>query len=100
MAKLITFCQISLDGYFTDSNGDFRWSYNPIPDAEFKAFVESNAQGGGILMFGRKTYEIMAGYWPTRMAAQNDPGVAEHMNKRQKIVVSKTLASATGATHG
>jgi dihydrofolate reductase len=34
---------------------------------------------------------MMAGYWPTPMAAQNDPSVAEGMNNSEKIVFSRTL---------
>jgi dihydrofolate reductase len=37
----------------------------------------------------------MAGYWPTPLALQNDPVVAERMNSLQKIVFSKTLTRAT-----
>jgi dihydrofolate reductase len=37
---------------------------------------------------------MMAGYWPSPMAAQNDPVVAKSMNEHQKIVVSRTLTKA------
>jgi dihydrofolate reductase len=33
----------------------------------------------------------MASYWPTPIAIQNDPVVAEGMNKAEKIVFSRTL---------
>ena len=46
-------------------------------------------------MFGRVTYEMMASYWPTPLAAQNSPEVAEAMNRLPKIVVSRTLQRAT-----
>jgi len=32
------------------------------------------------LLFGRVTYELMAGFWPTPDAMKNDPIVAERMN--------------------
>ncbi len=48
-------------------------------------------------MFGRKTYELMAGYWPTPMAARNDPVLAERMNAHSKIVFSRTLKQAAWA---
>ena len=44
---------------------------------EFNAFVASNAQGGGTLVFGRITYQLMASYWPTPQAMKSDPIVAE-----------------------
>ena len=83
---------ISLDGYFADANGDMRWAHNADP--EFSEFVAGNAQGGGVLVFGRVTYEMMAGYWPSPMAAKNDPRVAVRMNALPKIVFSRTLAAA------
>jgi dihydrofolate reductase len=64
-------------------------------DPEFQAFVEENAKGGGMLLFGRITYEMMAGYWPTPMAMKIDPVVAERMNHIPKVVFSRTLKAAT-----
>jgi dihydrofolate reductase len=34
---------------------------------------------------------MMVSYWPADQAKQNNPGVAEGMNKAEKIVFSKTL---------
>jgi dihydrofolate reductase len=62
MRKLVVFNSVSLDGYFVDMNGDMSWAKNAIPDAEWDAFVAGNAKGGGTLLFGRTTYEFMAGY--------------------------------------
>jgi dihydrofolate reductase len=94
MSKLIVFNQITLDGYFTGPNGDLSWA-KQSQDAEFKAFVEGNAEGGGVLMFGRVTYDMMTSYWPTPQALKNDPVVAERMNSLPKVVFSKTLKQAS-----
>lgn len=95
MQKLIVFNNVSLDGYFVDRNGDMRWAHNEKKDSEWDAFVASNASGGGTLLFGRITYELMASYWPTPMAAQNDPVLAERMNKHSKIVFSRKMKKAS-----
>jgi dihydrofolate reductase len=95
MGRLIVFNQASLDGYFVDGRGDMNWARNLTPDAEWDAFVEGNARGGGILVFGRITYELMAGYWPTPAAARQLPVVAERMNALQKIVFSRSLKEAS-----
>jgi dihydrofolate reductase len=89
MAKLIVFNSISVDGYFVDHAGDMSWAHNN--SAEFDAFVEENAQGGGVLIFGRKTYDLMVSFWPTPMAAQYYPVVAERMNAIPKVVISRTM---------
>lgn len=94
MRTLTVFNNITLDGYFTGVDGDFSWAHSGPPDPEFDAFVAGNASGGGELLFGRITYEMMAGYWPSPMARGNDPVVAERMNALPKVVFSRTLANA------
>ena len=64
-------------------------------DAEWNAFVNENASGNGVLVFGRITYELMASYWPTPMALKNSPVVAKGMNDMPKIVFSRTLDNAS-----
>jgi dihydrofolate reductase len=93
MPRLTVFNQITLDGYFTDAHGDIGWTHPPDDDAEFKEFVEENASGSGALLFGRKTYEMMASFCPTPGAAAQFPVVAARMNSRPKVVFSRTLAA-------
>jgi len=93
MRKLIVFNQVSLDGYFTDADGDMSWAHKQ--DAEWNAFVAENARSGGELLFGRITYELMKSYWPTPAAAKAAPVVAEQMNNLPKIVFSRTLDKAS-----
>ena len=76
-------------------NGDMSWAHNVKKDEEWDSFVSGNAGGGGVLVFGRITYELMARYWPTQLAIQNNPIVAEQMNKLPKIVFSRTLDKAS-----
>ncbi|HEY3377759.1 MAG TPA: dihydrofolate reductase family protein, partial [Armatimonadota bacterium] len=94
MRKVVVFNQVSLDGYFVDAHGDMSWAHRDNTDAEWSAFVAENAQGGGLLVFGRITYELMASYWPTPLALAHDPVVAERINKLPKVVFSRTLEEA------
>jgi dihydrofolate reductase len=91
LRKIIVFNHISLDGYFVDAQGDMSFTRNDNQDAEWDAFVNGNASGGGMLLFGRITYELMASFWPTPVAAEQMPVVAEHMNNLPKIVFSKSM---------
>ncbi len=93
MRKLIVFNQVSLDGYFVDAAGDMSWAHKDDP--EWNAFASENASGGGELVFGRITYEMMASFWPTPTAMQMMPAVAKGMNESPKIVFSTTLDSAS-----
>ena len=93
MRRLIVFNNITLDGYFTDANNDMSWAHAKA-DPEWNSFVAENAKGGGVLLFGRITYEMMASYWPTPQASKQAPEVAERMNHLPKVVFSRTLDQA------
>ena len=95
MRKLIVFNHVTLDGHFVGLNGDFRWAHAGNDDREYSKFVADNASGGGELLFGRVTYELMASYWPTPVAEQHDPAVAKGMNSMSKVVFSRTLTKAS-----
>jgi dihydrofolate reductase len=89
LQKLLVFNQVTLDGYFTGPNGDLSWAHKQDP--EWDKFVADNAKGGGTLLFGRITYEMMVAFWPTPEATKAFPTVAEGMNRSQKVVFSRTL---------
>jgi dihydrofolate reductase len=91
MRKLIVFNLVSLDGYIADARGDMSWGHRDVKDVEWSSFIADNARGGGGLIFGRTTYELMVGYWPTSHAKQSFPEVAQHMNSVPKYVFSRTL---------
>ena len=93
MRKLVAFNSVTLDGYFTDANGDMSWAHKNDP--EWNEFTAENAKGGGTLLFGRITYELMVSFWPTPAAMQNMPEVAEGMNNLPKVVFSRTLDQAS-----
>lgn len=93
MPRLVVYNSMSLDGFFTDARGDMSWAHKQDP--EWQAFVRENASGGGQLLFGRKTYELMAGFWSTPAAMQSNPVVAERLNALPKFVCSRTLARAS-----
>jgi dihydrofolate reductase len=91
MRKLGIFNFLSLDGYYKGPNADINWHKHGEEEGKFS---EEGAQSESILVFGRVTYEMMAGYWPTPMALANMPVVADGMNKAEKIVFSRTLKTA------
>lgn len=95
MRKLIVFNNVSLDGCFVDAASSMQWAHGGgDDDPEFAAFTAENASGDGVLLFGRITYELMASYWPTPAALQQNPTVAAGMNRTPKVVFSRTLRRA------
>jgi dihydrofolate reductase len=94
MSRLFVFNSVSVDGYFTDPKGDISWAHHTDP--EWQEFTNQNVQGdGGILLFGRVTYEMMASHWPTAQAKKQLPEVARRMNSARKVVFSRTLNKAS-----
>lgn len=90
--KLIFQVMVSLDGYFEGPNGELDW-HNV--DNEFNDYAVELLNQVDTLVFGKKTYETMADYWPTAQALENDPIVAEKMNALKKIIASTTLHKVT-----
>lgn len=95
MRNLAVFNSVTMDGYFAGPNGDLSWAHGDKPDVEWEEFVSGNASAGGELLFGRVTYEMMAGYWPTPLALKNDPVIAQGMNRMPKVVFSRTMDKAS-----
>ena len=91
MARLRVFESVSVDGYFVDGDGGMEWAHGVAQSGEFTAWVGENASSGGRLLFGRKTYEMMAAFWPTPVAAAQMPVVAKGMNAATKYVASRTI---------
>lgn len=91
MRSIKVFNNVSIDGFFTDPHGDLSWAHRGMDDAEWVKFIAGNAKGKAEFLFGRITYEMMASYWPTPIALENDPIVAEAMNSQTKYVFSRTL---------
>ena len=62
MRKVILYMMVTLDGFFEGPNGEIDW-HNV--DQEFNELAIEQLDSVDILLFGRKTYELMASYWPT-----------------------------------
>ena len=91
MSTLTVFLQVSLDGYYCSANGDMGWAHKAPNDTEWNEFVAGNSSGDSTLLFGRKTYEMMASFWPTPAAYAMSRETAENINRTKKVVVSRSL---------
>jgi dihydrofolate reductase len=96
--KLTTVTNVSVDGVMQglggadeDRRGGFErggWAL-PLFDNEAATFVNQVYQRADAFLFGRRTYEIFAGYWGV-MADSVNP-IAAALNTRPKYVASTTL---------
>ena len=88
MGRLILFNMVTLDGLFEGPDHDISWH---SVDDEFNDLALEQLAAPAGLVFGRVTYELMAGYWPSQEAKRDDPLVAERMNSLPKFVFSRTM---------
>lgn len=91
MRPLISFMNISLDGYQEGPDGAFDW---PQIGPEFLEFSGQQMDSIDTLLFGRTTYVEMADYWTKPEAFELSQDIAERMNSIAKVVFSATLAEA------
>jgi dihydrofolate reductase len=96
--KLTTVTHVSVDGVMQglggpdeDRRGGFErggWAL-PLFEDEGATFVNEVFQRADAFLFGRRTYEIFAGYW----GVMEDPGnpIASALNTKPKYLASTTL---------
>jgi dihydrofolate reductase len=98
--RLTTTTNVSVDGVMQglggpdeDRSGGFDrggWAI-PLLDAEAGDYLNQVYGGADAFLFGRRTYEIFAGYWGVMPDPDTNP-IAAALNSRPKYVVSTTLA--------
>jgi dihydrofolate reductase len=103
MRNLVVTEFLSLDGVYQapgdpseDTDGGFSlggWQ-RPYFDEELGAAAAEGMARTDAQLFGRKTYQIMAAYWPN--APEDDP-YGKHLNAVRKYVASNTLSTADWA---
>src|SRR6266849_403971 len=105
--KLTTMTQVTVDGVMQGNGGasdeDRRngferggWAMG-VFDNETMTFINQTYQRADAFLFGRRTYELFAGYWGAEeraRAAAEDPGnhpITDALNTKPKYLVSNTL---------
>jgi RibD C-terminal domain len=68
MKKVIFQMSVSLDGYIKGPNHEIDWH---LVDDEFNSYAMEMLKASDVLIMGRRTYQLMAGAWPTD--TDNDP---------------------------
>jgi dihydrofolate reductase len=97
--KLTVTTNVSVDGVMQglggseeDRRGGFErggWAL-PLVDTEAGDHINEIYSGATAFLFGRRTYEIFAGYWGAFIDPSTNP-VAAALNSRPRYVVSTTL---------
>lgn len=86
---------VSLDGYIEGPNGELDWFADRDP--QFERYANEMVDSVGLAIYGRRSYELMASYWPNaeiRPSSAADLAFAQKMNALPKVVLSRTLERA------
>lgn len=79
MRRIVMFNHVSADGYFASADGSLGWV---VQDEEFDAETMAGPQRFDTILFGRKTYDMFASFWPH--VVSDDPNApAPHHSGRQ-----------------
>ena len=96
MRKIISFMHISLDGFVAGPNGEMNWI---TVNEEIFDFIGKRIGETDTALYGRVTYQMMEGYWPT---AGDEPDASRHdiqhsnwYKNTNKVVLSKTMKDAS-----
>src|ERR1700736_1502840 len=90
MRKLIYTINVTIDGCCDHTK--------MVPDEEVLGYGAQLVRDAGLLVYGRKTYQLMVPYWPDIAKSQSetkaDIEFAQTFVSKKKIVFSRSLASA------
>jgi dihydrofolate reductase len=95
MGTITLWMQVSLDGYVEGPDGAFDW---PVVQDELHAYFNEQLRGAATFLYGRRVYEMMAGFWPS---VADSPGTsprhrdyARIWTPMPKLAFSHTLTHA------
>jgi dihydrofolate reductase len=99
--RIVMFNQVSADGFFSDPDGGLDWV---VSDPEIHARAVAGMPTTDTILFGRRTYEQFASFWPHALenmdaagphrSSKRDPAfvaMAEWLNATKKLVLSTSL---------
>ena len=106
MRRIVTFNNVSADGYFATENGNLGWV---VPEEQIDKAAAENLGSADTILFGRRTYEMFESFWPTVITESpvapdpHDPGrlspeiraVGAWINQATKLVFSRTRQDVT-----
>jgi len=69
MGRVVLWMQQSLDGFTQGPDGEFDWPI--VTDDTHTYFNEQIERTAGAFLYGRRTFEMMAGFWPTAIDSEH-----------------------------
>ena len=83
MRKLVYAFSVSLDSFIEDIHGSLGWSG---PDPDLHRHFNEVERSVDLMLYGRRLYELMAGFWPT---AEEIPSAPDYIIEYARIWLAK-----------
>lgn len=93
MRNIFLFMMVTIDGYFEGPDHDISW--HNADNEEFAQFANKQLDETDTLVFGHRTYDMMASFWPTAEALKAASDTATRMNALHKVGFSHTPFEAS-----
>lgn len=90
MRKVIASEMLSVEGFMEEERGQMDWF---VQDDELNVYAMELLDSVDTIIYGRITYEMMAGFWPNASGS-----FAARTNELQKYVVTRTLKETPWGT--
>src|SRR6266540_118147 len=74
---------VTVDGFFSGPKGEVDWF---VQSEDLEEFAQKLIDSVDTILYGRVTYQMMAGYWPHASGS-----FADRTNRLPKLVFSSTL---------
>lgn len=88
MTNIFLFMMVTIDGYFEGTDHDISW--HNAANEEFTQFANNQLDETDTLVFGHRTFDMMANFWPTAEALQAASTTATRMSALHKVAFSRT----------
>lgn len=105
MRRIVMFNRVTPEGYFSGTDGSLNWA---VPEQELDKSAAQAMSGTGVILFGRRTYEMFESFWPTALDDSPDApdphsrrrspeirAMAEWINAAEKLVFSRSRKSVS-----
>lgn len=105
MRRIVMFNRVTADGSFAGPDGSLEWV---VPEKEIDKMGADAIPGFDTILFGRRTYELFAGFWPhvgddvtapnphdAGQVSREQRAMANGLNDMSKLVFSRTLKDVT-----
>jgi dihydrofolate reductase len=83
LRRLLASEMVTVDGFFAGPNGELDWF---VQGEELDEFANNLLDSVDTILYGRVTYQMMAGHWPHASGS-----FADRINRLPKLVFSSTL---------